>query len=167
MTDTRPLRDFEHSLPMALLRAREAIMRSFRPLLADHGLTEQQWRVLRALHDEPAGLEIGELAERTFLLGPSLSRILARLEERRVVRRRAVVHDQRRARITIAPAGAELVAAVGPSSERIYATIGDHLGEAPLETLYDLLARLAAAPIGAAPATAPHAANPPTHQEPS
>ncbi|MDY7103306.1 MAG: homoprotocatechuate degradation operon regulator HpaR [Actinomycetota bacterium] len=146
MTDRRALRDFEHSLPMALLRAREAIMASFRPLLADHDLTEQQWRVLRALDAEPEGLEIGELAERTFLLGPSLSRILGRLEARRMVRRASVLHDQRRARITITPIGAELVATVGPSSERIYAAIADHLGPQPLDTLYDLLARLADAP---------------------
>ena len=35
------------SLPIAMLRAREAIMLSFRPVLAKHGFTEQQWRVLK------------------------------------------------------------------------------------------------------------------------
>ena len=44
-----PMRDFSRSLPMSLLRAREAVMRHFRPSLRDHGLTEQQWRILRAL----------------------------------------------------------------------------------------------------------------------
>ncbi len=44
-----PMRAFSSSLPMALLRAREAVMRRFRPGLRDHGVTEQQWRVLRAL----------------------------------------------------------------------------------------------------------------------
>ncbi|MDU2926702.1 MAG: homoprotocatechuate degradation operon regulator HpaR, partial [Bradyrhizobium sp.] len=44
-----PMRDFSQSLPMALLRAREAVMRQFRPILRQHGLTEQQWRILRAL----------------------------------------------------------------------------------------------------------------------
>ena len=43
------LRDFEQSLPMELLKAREAAMARFRPMLRSHGLTEQQWRVLRAL----------------------------------------------------------------------------------------------------------------------
>jgi hypothetical protein len=49
---TRPrvvLRDFSKSLPMALMRTREAVMKRFRPSLRDHALTEQQWRVLRAL----------------------------------------------------------------------------------------------------------------------
>src|ERR1043166_1624554 len=44
-----PMRDFGRSLPMSLLRAREAVMRQFRPSLRSHGLTEQQWRILRAL----------------------------------------------------------------------------------------------------------------------
>ena len=44
-----PLRDFQHSLPMELLKAREAAMARFRPMLRSHGLTEQQWRVIRAL----------------------------------------------------------------------------------------------------------------------
>src|SRR6266849_5130597 len=44
-----PMREFSRSLPMSLLRAREAVMRHFRPSLRDHGLTEQQWRILRAL----------------------------------------------------------------------------------------------------------------------
>ena len=34
---------------MLLLRAREKMMERFRPLLTANGLTEQQWRVIRAL----------------------------------------------------------------------------------------------------------------------
>jgi len=44
------LRDFQKNLPMALLRARESVMSHFRPILRDHDITEQQWRVIRALH---------------------------------------------------------------------------------------------------------------------
>jgi len=44
-----PMREFSRSLPMSLLRAREAVMRQFRPSLRRHDLTEQQWRILRAL----------------------------------------------------------------------------------------------------------------------
>ena len=57
------MRDFAHSLPMALLKAREAVMAGFRPDLEAHGLTEQQWRVLRVLTEHP-GITAGELAER-------------------------------------------------------------------------------------------------------
>src|SRR6202051_4457534 len=74
-----PMREFSRSLPMSLLRAREAVMRQFRPSLRNHGLTEQQWRILRALTAVDA-IEVTELARVAFLLGPSLSRILRDLE---------------------------------------------------------------------------------------
>src|SRR3954467_14591331 len=70
-----PMRDFSRSLPMSLLRAREAVMRQFRPSLREHGLTEQQWRILRALAAIDS-IEVTELARTAFVLGPSLSHIL-------------------------------------------------------------------------------------------
>ena len=39
------------NLPLLLLQAREAVFARFRPLLNAVGLTEQQWRVVRALLD--------------------------------------------------------------------------------------------------------------------
>ena len=45
------MRPFEQSLPMALLRAREAVMRGFRRVLREHGLNEQEWRIIRALRE--------------------------------------------------------------------------------------------------------------------
>ena len=81
-----PMRPFSASLPMALLRSREAVMRLFRPGLRKHGVTEQQWRILRALaHSGP--MEVTALAEATFLLAPSLSRILPDLEKRGLIAR--------------------------------------------------------------------------------
>ena len=71
-----PMRDFSRSLPMSLLRAREAVMRHFRASLRQHGLTEQQWRILRALAAIDT-IEVTELARAAFLLGPSLSRSCA------------------------------------------------------------------------------------------
>jgi len=84
MARRAPMRDFSRSLPMSLLRAREAVMRQFRPSLRNHGLTEQQWRILRALTTVDA-IEVTELARVAFLLGPSLSRILRDLEARDLI----------------------------------------------------------------------------------
>ena len=53
------IRSFDKSLPMALLRTREAAMQHFRPLLAEHDLTEQQWRVLRALNAASEPIDVG------------------------------------------------------------------------------------------------------------
>lgn len=140
-----PLRPFDQSLPMALMRARESVMRHFRPVLAEHDLTEQQWRVLRALRDADVPVSVGELAQATFLLGPSLSRMLVALEERGLIER-AAGSDARRAEISISPRGLHLVSDVAPASEQAYGDIDALLDPGELDTLYALLAKLSAAP---------------------
>src|SRR3979411_2802553 len=99
-----PMRDFSRSLPMSLLRARESVMRHFRPSLRAHGLTEQQWRILRALASIDA-IEVTELAHVAFLLGPSLSRILRDLEARHLIERRVAKADLRRGVVSISAKG--------------------------------------------------------------
>ena len=138
-----PMRDFGQSLPMALLKAREAVMSRFRPMLREHDVTEQQWRVLRALADEEE-MEVTELARRSFILSPSLSRILQNLETRGLVRRRAVREDQRRALISITAKGTRLFKRVAPHAEAHYADITATLGNRKLESLYQLLGDLEA-----------------------
>jgi len=135
------LRPFEQSLPMALMRARESVMRHFRPALAEFDLTEQQWRVLRALRDADGPVSVGELAERTFLLGPSLSRMLASMDERGLIDRVAAA-DARRAEISISRHGLDLIRAIAPSSELAYGRIDALLDPGELDVLYTLLAKL-------------------------
>ncbi len=40
---------FRRALPMLLLWTREAVMLRFRPEIYAHGMTDQKWRVMRAL----------------------------------------------------------------------------------------------------------------------
>lgn len=136
---TERLRDFRHSLPMELLRAREAAMARFRPMLREHGLTEQQWRVIRVLAEHD-GIDASELASRCYLLAPSLTRILQFLEKARLVRRTADSNDQRRSVLCLTDEGRAVYDSVGPDSEQRYAEIEEAFGEDRLEQLYELLA---------------------------
>jgi homoprotocatechuate degradation regulator HpaR len=133
-----PMREFARSLPMSLLRAREAVMRQFRPSLRNHGLTEQQWRILRALASVET-IEVTELARMAFLLGPSLSRILRDLEARHLIERRPAKADLRRGVVSISAKGLKLIEAVAPSSEAIYAAITRRYGARKLAALQDML----------------------------
>jgi homoprotocatechuate degradation regulator HpaR len=142
-----PMREFSRSLPMALLRAREAVMRQFRPSLRQHGLTEQQWRILRALAGAEES-EVTELAHSAFLLGPSLSRILRDLEARRLIERRTAENDQRRGMVSISEKGLKLMEVVAPSSEAIYAAITKRYGARKLLELQDMLGALEASLAG-------------------
>ena len=148
---SQPMRSFESSLPMALLRAREATMRLFRPLLAAHDLTEQQWRVLRALTATDDPVDAGDLAERTYLLAPSLSRILANLEERGLIVRAVDPHDQRRALIALSEHGVRQVRTIAPDSELRYSTIEHAFGADRLARLLDELHDLAALDLHTTP----------------
>lgn len=112
--DSDALPPVAQSLPVRLIRAREAMMARIRPVLRAHGLTDQQWRVLSTARDLTE-TEISVLAERVFLLPPSLSRILRDLEARGLLIRRSSVQDQRRALVSVTPAGEALIHQVEPS----------------------------------------------------
>ena len=116
-------------------------MRQFRPSLREHGLTEQQWRILRALAAID-GAEVTELARTAFLLGPSLSRILRDLEARHLIERKTAKADQRRSMVSISKEGVKLMGSVAPSSEAIYAEITQRFGARKLAELQEMLGEL-------------------------
>ena len=141
MKSAETLREFDRSLPMALLRAREAVMKNFIPHLRAHELSPQQWRVLRALYDSD-GLEMTELAQRCYLLMPSLSRIVQNLVGRELLNRQPAPGDQRKAIVSLTESGADLVRLMAPESEARYARITEAFGYGKLELLYELLDEL-------------------------
>lgn len=122
------------TLPMALLRARELVMERFRPMLHRHGVTEQQWRVLRVL-DEAEAMDASELAQGASILAPSLSRILKALEARGLIELGKDPGDGRRTVIRLTEAGAAFLAAVAPESAAIYDEIEALAGRGRIERL--------------------------------
>lgn len=141
----QPLPEFDRSLPMMLLRAREAAMARFRPVLTDAEVTEQQWRVVRTLADV-AEATPSELAERCSLLPPSMTRIVRALVERGLISRRTDASDQRRTLLSITPAGRDLVTAMAPRISAIYDEFNRRLGEPGLDDLLEQLDVLIADP---------------------
>jgi homoprotocatechuate degradation regulator HpaR len=129
------------SLPIALLRAREKVMGPIRAMLANAGVTEQQWRVLRVLN-ERGPLDPTEIADRSCLLLPSLTRILQTLESKGLVTREAHPTDRRRLVITITDGGRSLIEANLHESQRLNAWLKDTFGEEKLGHLLDLLNEL-------------------------
>lgn len=115
----------------------------FRPILAEHGLTEQQWRVLRALGSTGSPTSVGRLADETCLLGPSLSRMLVSMERRSLIERRLDRSDNRRAEVSITPAGIDLVSRIAPRSEAVYRELEAAVGVEALAELHLLLDRVA------------------------
>ena len=126
------------SLTLALLQAREAAMSFFRPSLNEHGLTEQQWRIIRIL-EQHGELEIYQLAELACILKPSMTGVLVRMEAAGMVHRRKAEQDQRRVLITLADKGKARFESMSQCMEANYQRLQDQFGEEKFQTLLGLL----------------------------
>lgn len=126
------------SLTLALLQAREAAMSFFRPSLNEHGLTEQQWRIIRIL-EQHGELEIYQLAELACILKPSMTGVLVRMEAAGMVHRRKAEQDQRRVLITLADKGKASFESMSQCMEANYQRLQDQFGAEKFQTLLGLL----------------------------
>ena len=140
MNESTPF--IHRNLPRLLLEAREAVMQHTRPSLREHGLSDQQWRVLRVLGEhagDPAGVETGRVAREALLLGPSLTGVLTRMERDGLIGRARCPLDARRSVVRATPAGLKLVATLSETIESHYQWMEAQLGKERLAQLYGLL----------------------------
>jgi homoprotocatechuate degradation regulator HpaR len=132
------MRPYHRALPISLLRAREKLMQRFRPLLLTRGITDQQWRIIRALADVES-TEILHLSELCVIHPASLSRILPKMEAAGMITRRTNSADKRRVIVALTEAGRTFLDDFGPESEAIYETITQDVGIERLQEFYTLL----------------------------
>ena len=135
-------RVFGHrNLPLLLLQARERVIARFRPALNAAGVTEQQWRIVRAL------LEMGPLEPRQIvsvcgISSPSLAGVLARMDDLGLVKRMRLDHDQRRVRVSLTAKSRALARQLAPQIEAIYAQIEQRIGPRFTQDFYRTLDEL-------------------------
>ena len=113
-------------------------MLSFRPILAKHGFTEQQWRVLRVLGEKGTS-DAGQVAFDACILAPSLSRIIGKLETEKFITRFIDDKDGRRINLSLTSLGQEVLNKIAPDMDIIYKAIQKRYGEEKLSGLLDLL----------------------------
>ena len=113
-------------------------MISFRPILAKHGFTEQQWRVLRVL-GEKGPADAGHVAFDACILAPSLSRIIGKLEKEKYISRYVDKKDGRRVNLELTPLGEETLKKIVPDMDVVYKSIQKRYGEDKLAKLLELL----------------------------
>ena len=136
---TPTIAPFAHrNLPRLLLQAREAVMAHTRPALRAHALSDQQWRVLRVL-GELGTVETGRIAREAFILGPSLTGVLNRMERDGLIVRESDASDQRRTVVRATPEGLARVETLALTIEAHYLRMEQALGEQKLAELYTLL----------------------------
>ena len=126
------------NLPQLFLRAREELLCHFRPIITHFGLTEQQWRVLRVIHEHDA-IEPRDICEICQILSPSLTGVLARMEDMGLVTRTRMQEDQRRMLVRLTPKADKLVAELGPLIVAQYKILEQDLGPELIQELYDVV----------------------------
>ncbi len=130
-----------NSLLISLLRAREKVISPIRDMLNRLGITEQQWRVLRVLH-ETGPLDATGLAENAVLHLASQTRIVQTLIDKGLVTRAVDPGDRRRQTLEISRTGADLIRNNQDAAAQITRNIEDRLGSEKLGKLLDLLDEL-------------------------
>ena len=128
------------SLTLTLLQAREAAMSFFRPSLNQHGLTEQQWRVIRILRQQ-GEMESYQLANQACILRPSMTGVLARLERDGIVRRWKAPGPAAGLREPDGK-GQQCFVSMSGDMEKNYQRIQERFGEEKLAQLLELLNEL-------------------------
>jgi DNA-binding MarR family transcriptional regulator len=92
----RPFQSAAHEAIVGLLRTADLIRRQAAALIEPHGITLQQFNVLRILRGAgDAGLPTLEVAERMIEQTPGVTRLLDRLEAKELVRRQRCPKDRR------------------------------------------------------------------------
>lgn len=110
-------------------------MAHFRPVLNAAGVTEQQWRVLRTL-SETGPMEPNQIARSCQILSPSLTRMLAGMEQSGLIRRTRSDSDQRRQEISLTPKSVTLIKHMRPQVDRKYQELEEKIGKELLDRLY-------------------------------
>ena len=126
------------NIPLLLMRARERMISYFRPVLNAHGITEQQWRIVRLLLEAPA-LEPRQIGELCAISSPSMAGVLERMEQAGYITRRRVEHDQRRVLVSLTAKSRGLAAAMAPEIDATYRRIEKSLGRELSVRLYETL----------------------------
>jgi DNA-binding MarR family transcriptional regulator len=142
----RPFESPAHEALLGLFRTADAAGRAVAAAIEPHGITGQQFNVLRILRGaQPDPLPTLEIGERMIEQTPGITRLLDRLEAKGLVARNRCATDRRQVHCRITPAGLKLLDVLdGPVRDAGNAVMRP-IGVAGQKQLVALLDRLRAA----------------------
>ena len=136
----RPFRSRQQEAGIALLRTADVVRRRIARVIEAGGVTLQQYNVLRILAGAgPDGMPTLEIAGRMIERTPGITRLLDRLEARKLVRRERCPTDRRQVMCRISESGRAVLRELeGPVNEADHVALGSIAG-GDLDRLIDLL----------------------------
>ena len=114
---------------ISLLRTSDQLQRRLSATVEPHGITVQQFNVLRILRGaHPEAVPTLEIATRMIEQAPGITRLLDRLEDKKLIQRVRCRKDRRRVLCTISDAG---LALLGELDQPMLATLRDCFDSLP------------------------------------
>jgi DNA-binding MarR family transcriptional regulator len=146
--DEKPPESFrsrEQQATLGLLRTADAVKRSLAQVIEPHGITPQQYNVLRILRGAGAdGLPTLTIGERMIEQTPGVTRLVDRLERKGLLVRVPCPKDRRRVFCKISPKGLDLLQELDDSINRWDVQAVAVLQPSDLDSLINLLDRVRA-----------------------
>ena len=139
---SKPFDSLEQAAVLNLARTWDVLAAEIDETLKPSGLSRTQYNVLRILRgaDQAGeGLACGEIAERMITRDPDITRLLDRLEKRKLVSRCREKNDRRVVCVRITEAGLKLLAPLDDVVLAAHRTQLGHVGEDKLKQLIELL----------------------------
>jgi DNA-binding MarR family transcriptional regulator len=147
-TDEKPSQNFrsrEQEATLGLLRTADAVKRSLAQVIEPHGITPQQYNVLRILRGAGSdGIPTLTIGERMIEQTPGVTRLVDRLERKGLVARTPCPKDRRRVYCRITAKGLDLLKELDDPVNRWDSQAVSVLPPSELDTLVDLLDRVRA-----------------------
>ncbi|MFL5482893.1 MAG: MarR family winged helix-turn-helix transcriptional regulator [Gemmatimonadaceae bacterium] len=138
-------RSREQQATLGLLRTADAVKRSLAQVIEPHGITPQQYNVLRILRGAgPDGLPTLSIGERMIEQTPGVTRLVDRLERKELVERTPCPKDRRRVFCRITQKGLDLLKELDDPVNRWDAQAVAVLPPSELDSLINLLDRVRA-----------------------
>jgi DNA-binding MarR family transcriptional regulator len=137
---TKPIGSLEEEAFLNLQRTANELSQAMTELLKEHDLTQTQYNVLRILRGAgKAGLTAGDIGERMITRDPDVTRLLDRLERRRLVERWRCTEDRRVVWTRITAQGVDVIRPLDPTVDELHVRLLAHMGEDRLRQLIELL----------------------------
>ncbi len=141
-----PMPTLRHATVLAVLRTSIRLRRAYEHAIRAHGLTHQQFNVLRILRGaERAGdasLPTMTVGERMVEPEPGITRLMGRLDDKGLVRRDRSADDARCVRCALTPAGRDVLGTLDGDLDALNAEVLSGFTDDDLTTLAALLGRV-------------------------
>jgi DNA-binding MarR family transcriptional regulator len=143
LKQNKPFRSDMQEAAVALMRTADVVRRAGAAVIEPLGITVQQYNVLRILRGAgKAGLPTLEVAERMIEQTPGITRLVDRLEAKKLARRERCLHDRRQIFCHITEGGLALLARLDDPVLLAHHQVLEMLGPRDVEQLLSLLDRI-------------------------